>query len=103
MLYFSHNCVVDNIYYHVHKGVIKLPPTKNDEEILIPELSCTIESSDVPTFVHLKTEGPTLLELMVNQFLNLDKVDWVLINSFYELEKKVTYFWWLFWCFLTIL
>ncbi|KAK4729159.1 hypothetical protein R3W88_022147 [Solanum pinnatisectum] len=27
--------------------------------------------------------------MLVNQFSNLDKVDWVLINSFYELEKEV--------------
>ncbi|KAK4729161.1 hypothetical protein R3W88_022149 [Solanum pinnatisectum] len=68
--FFTQNCAVDNIYYHVHKGVIKLTPSKNDEEILIPGLSCTIE-------------------MMANQFSNLDKVDWVLINSFYELEKEV--------------
>ncbi|KAL3360458.1 hypothetical protein AABB24_013732 [Solanum stoloniferum] len=89
--FFTQNCAVDDIYYHVHKGVIKLPPTQNDEEILIPGLSCTIESSDVPTFV-ISPEAERILEVMVNQFSNLDKVDWVLINSFYELEKEVTYF-----------
>ncbi|KAG5589080.1 hypothetical protein H5410_039594 [Solanum commersonii] len=86
--FFTQNCVVDNIYYHVHKGVIKLPPTQNDEKILIPGLSCTIESSDVPNF-ESSPEADKLVELLVNQFSNLEKTDWVLINSFYELEKEV--------------
>ncbi|KAL3329684.1 hypothetical protein AABB24_033838 [Solanum stoloniferum] len=86
--FFTQNCAVDNIYYHVHKGVIKLPPTQNDEEILIPGFSSPIEASDVPTFV-INPEAERILEMLVNQFSNLDKVDWILINSFYELEKEV--------------
>ncbi|KAK6781580.1 hypothetical protein RDI58_019376 [Solanum bulbocastanum] len=86
--FFTQNCAVDNIYYHVHKGVIKLPPTQNDEKILTPGLSCTIESSDVPSF-ESSPESDKLVELLVNQFSNLGKTDWVLINSFYELEQEV--------------
>ncbi|XP_060179507.1 UDP-glycosyltransferase 74G1-like [Lycium barbarum] len=86
--FFTQNCAVDNIYYHVHKGVLKLPPTQDDEEILIPGFSCPIESSDVPSFV-ISPEAARILDMLVNQFSNLDKVDWVLINSFYELEKEV--------------
>ncbi|WMV40346.1 hypothetical protein MTR67_033731 [Solanum verrucosum] len=86
--FFTQNCTVDNIYYHVHKGVIKLPPTQNAEKILIPGFSCPIEASDVPTFV-INPEGERILQVLVNQFSNLDKVDWILINSFYELEKEV--------------
>ncbi|TMW98878.1 hypothetical protein EJD97_003357 [Solanum chilense] len=86
--FFTQNCVVDNLYYHVHKGVIKLPPTKNDEKILIPGLSCTIESSDVPSF-ESTPESDKLVELLANQFSNIEKTDWVFINSFYELEKEV--------------
>ncbi|XP_059275225.1 UDP-glycosyltransferase 74G1-like isoform X1 [Lycium ferocissimum] len=86
--FFTQNCAVDNIYYQVHKGVLKLPPTQVDEEILIPGFSSPIESSDVPSFV-LRPEAARIIEMLVNQFSNLDKVDWVLINSFYELEKEV--------------
>ncbi|KAK4349519.1 hypothetical protein RND71_032274 [Anisodus tanguticus] len=86
--FFTQNCTVDNIYYHVDKGVIKLPPTQVDEEILLPGLSCTIETSDVPSFVSTP-ESDILVEMLVNQFSNLQKADWILINSFYELEKEV--------------
>ncbi|XP_055819923.1 UDP-glycosyltransferase 74G1-like [Solanum dulcamara] len=86
--FFTQNCAVDNIYYHVHKGVIKLPPIDVDQEILIPGFSCPIETLDVPTFV-INPEAERILEMLVNQFSNLDKVDWVLINSIYELEKEV--------------
>ncbi|XP_009590532.1 UDP-glycosyltransferase 74G1-like [Nicotiana tomentosiformis] len=86
--FFTQNCVVDNIYYHVHKGILKLPPTQVDGEILIPGLSSTIESSDVPSF-ESSPQSDKLVEMLVNQFSNLEKVDWILINSFYELEKEV--------------
>ncbi|XP_016555414.2 UDP-glycosyltransferase 74G1 [Capsicum annuum] len=86
--FFTQSCAVDNIYYHVHKGVLKLPPTQVDQEILIPGFSCPIEPSDVPTFV-IHPEAERILEMLANQFSNLDKVDWVLINSFYDLEKEV--------------
>lgn len=87
--FFTQNCVVDNLYYHVHKGVIKLPPTQNDEEILIPGFPNSIDASDVPSFV-ISPEAERIVEMLANQFSNLDKVDCVLINSFYELEKEVT-------------
>ncbi|XP_055821901.1 UDP-glycosyltransferase 74G1-like isoform X2 [Solanum dulcamara] len=86
--FFTQNCVVDNIYYHVHKRVLKLPSTRVDQEILIPGLTCMIESSDMPSF-DSNPEAERILEMLANQFSNLDKVDWVLINSFYELEKEV--------------
>ncbi|TMW82181.1 hypothetical protein EJD97_006598 [Solanum chilense] len=86
--FFTQNCVVDNLYYHVHKGVIKLPPTKNDEEILIPGFPNSIDASDVPSFDN-RPEAERIVEMLANQFSNLDKVDCVLINSFYELEKEV--------------
>uniref|UniRef100_M1CHP6 UDP-glucose:glucosyltransferase n=1 Tax=Solanum tuberosum TaxID=4113 RepID=M1CHP6_SOLTU len=86
--FFTQNCAVDDIYYHVHKGVIKLPPNQNDEEILIPGFSSPIDASDVPSFV-ISPEAERIIEMLGNQFSNLDKVDWVLINSFYELEKEV--------------
>ncbi|XP_016570238.2 UDP-glycosyltransferase 74F2 [Capsicum annuum] len=85
--FFTQNCAVDNIYYHVHKGVLKLPPTQADQEIIIPGLSSTMEASDVPSFA-INPEAEVILELLMNQFSNLDKVDCVLINSFYELEKE---------------
>ncbi|KAG5589082.1 hypothetical protein H5410_039596 [Solanum commersonii] len=85
--FFTQNCAVDNIYYHVHKGVIKLPPTQNDEEILIPGFSSSIDASMYLLLLLVPAER--IIEMLGNQFSNLDKVDWVLINSFYELEKEV--------------
>ncbi|XP_016481329.1 UDP-glycosyltransferase 74G1 [Nicotiana tabacum] len=85
--FFTQSCAVDNIYYHVLKGVIKLPPIEVDKEIIVPGL-VTIESSDVPTFVS-NPESAKILEMLVDQFSNLENVDWVLINSFYELENEV--------------
>ncbi|KAF3665496.1 UDP-glycosyltransferase 74F1 [Capsicum annuum] len=87
--FFTQSCAVDNIYYHVHEGVLKLTPTHVHQEIVIPGFSCPVEHSDLPTFV-IHTEAERILEMLVNQFSNLHKVDWVLINSFNELENEVT-------------
>nr|WIW42866.1 UDP-glycosyltransferase [Nicotiana tabacum] len=74
--FFTQSCAVDNIYYHVLKGVIKLPPIEVDKEIIVPGL-VTIESSDVPTFVS-NPESAKILEMLVDQFSNLENVDWVI-------------------------
>ncbi|PHU08928.1 hypothetical protein BC332_20788, partial [Capsicum chinense] len=86
--FFTQSCAVDNIYYHVHKGVLKLTPTHVHQEIVIPGFSCPVEHFDLPTFV-IHPEAERILEMLVNQFSNLHKVDCVLINSFNELENEL--------------
>ncbi|GLT66598.1 hypothetical protein SLA2020_389550 [Shorea laevis] len=48
--FFTQSCVVGNIYYHVHKGVLKVP--LSETEILLPG-SPPLGPQDLPSFVYL--------------------------------------------------
>ncbi|KAE8038048.1 hypothetical protein FH972_010594 [Carpinus fangiana] len=85
-VFFTQSCVVDNIYYHVHKGVLKLP--LSETEILLPG-SPPLKPQDLPSFIHDFGSYPAYYDMLVSQFSNVDKADWVLVNTFYELEQEV--------------
>ncbi|KAK1389431.1 Glycosyltransferase [Heracleum sosnowskyi] len=84
-IFFTQSCAVDNIYYHVKKGLINVPV---ENRVSLPGLS-VLEPLDMPSFVHNPGLYPGLLDIMVNQFWDIDKVDWVLCNTLYKLEEEL--------------
>jgi pathogen-inducible salicylic acid glucosyltransferase len=87
--YLTQNMSVNSIYYHVHKGELKVPLI-NQDEISLPLLP-RFEVGDMPSFflTEEKGENQVLLDMLVGQFSNIDKADWILCNTFYEMEKEV--------------
>ncbi|XP_062175416.1 UDP-glycosyltransferase 74F2-like [Alnus glutinosa] len=85
-VFFTQSCAVDNIYYHVHEGVLKVP--LSETEILLPGLP-PLQSQDMPSFIYDFGSYPAYYDMVVGQFSNFDKVDWILVNTFYELEQEV--------------
>ncbi|XLR62734.1 hypothetical protein S83_013406 [Arachis hypogaea] len=84
--YFTQNMAVNSIYYHVKLGKIKVPLIEN--EISLPSMP-KLQLCDMPSFFHnCDDEDLAMLGLVVGQFSNVDKADWVLCNSFYELDKE---------------
>jgi pathogen-inducible salicylic acid glucosyltransferase len=77
---------VNSIYYHVQLGKLKVPLIDQDE-ISLPLLP-RFEFGDMPSFLTNK-ENQVLIDLLVGQFSNIDKADWILCNTFYEMEKEV--------------
>ncbi|KAL2544531.1 UDP-glycosyltransferase 74F2 [Forsythia ovata] len=86
--FFTQSCAVDNIYYHVYKKELKLPLSDTEKFVNIPGLS-VLESSDLPSFVYFHGSYPAAFEMILNQFQNLEKADWILINTFHKLEEEV--------------
>ncbi|KAE8038041.1 hypothetical protein FH972_010587 [Carpinus fangiana] len=85
--FFTQSCAVGNIYYHVHKGVLKVPLLET--EILLPG-SPPLGAPDMPSFIYqFGISYPAFFDMVVSQFSNIDKADWVLCNTFYELEQEV--------------
>ncbi|KAM7502406.1 hypothetical protein LguiB_001310 [Lonicera macranthoides] len=84
--FFTQSCAVGNIYYHVRQKLLKLPISHSN--ILVPGL-VPLEPLDLPSFIYDPASYPAFFEGVVNQFSNVDKADWVLCNTFYELEKEV--------------
>ncbi|XP_031120005.1 UDP-glycosyltransferase 74F2-like [Ipomoea triloba] len=85
--FFTQPCAVDAVYYYVHEGLIELPLGEN-QVIRIPGVP-ELEPGDAPSFVFAPESYPAVLEMLVNQFSNVEKADWILINTIYELEHKI--------------
>lgn len=89
-VFFTQSCAVDNIYYHVYKGMLKHPLVEN-EVVRVHGLP-PLAPSDLPSFVGDCGSYPGILHLVVNQFMNIEKADWLFFNTFYELEDEVLSF-----------
>ncbi|CBI33059.3 unnamed protein product, partial [Vitis vinifera] len=85
-VFFTQSCTVNDIYYHVHQGMLKLP--LSEPEVVVPGLF-PLQACDLPSFVYLYGSYPAFFDMVVNQFSNIEKVDWVFCNTFYKLEEKV--------------
>ncbi|XP_043712204.1 mogroside IE synthase-like [Telopea speciosissima] len=85
--FFTQSCAVDNIYYHVQRGLLSIPPPDQSSTVSVPGLP-PLEPQDLPSFL-LVGSNPVYLALLVNQFSNLDEADWVLVNTFDKLENEV--------------
>lgn len=83
---FTQSCAVDNIYYHVYEGKLRIPIS--GDEFLIPGLP-PLRVCDLPSFVSDPGIPSSYIDLVLNQFENLGKADWVLCNSFHKLEEEV--------------
>ncbi|KAI9391780.1 hypothetical protein POPTR_007G140600v4 [Populus trichocarpa] len=59
------------------------------QPVLIEGLPLLLELQDLPTFVVLPDSYPANVKMTMSQFANLDKADWILINTFYKLECEV--------------
>ncbi|KAF8014721.1 hypothetical protein BT93_H0510 [Corymbia citriodora subsp. variegata] len=86
VVFFTQTCAVNNVYYHVHRGLLPLPLSGPSVEV--PGLP-PLKPSEMPSFVYKVGSYPAFRDLLVNQFTNVDDADFVLFETFYELEKEV--------------
>ncbi|KAL7145664.1 hypothetical protein ABFS83_07G101500 [Erythranthe nasuta] len=84
--FFTQACAVNYVYYYVHHGLLDIPVVAQPVEI--PGLP-PLELPDLPSFMHVSGSYPAYFEMVLNQFSNVDKADFVLVNTFYKLEEKV--------------
>ncbi|XP_043693540.1 mogroside IE synthase-like [Telopea speciosissima] len=84
--FFTQSCANDAIYYNVKKGLLSIPvegPT-----VSLPGLPI-LGIHDLPAFIYNWESYPPFLELVLNQFQNVEKADCLLINTFDKLEDEV--------------
>uniref|UniRef100_A0A0D9VXQ6 Glycosyltransferase n=1 Tax=Leersia perrieri TaxID=77586 RepID=A0A0D9VXQ6_9ORYZ len=92
----TQSCAVSAVYHYVHEGKLAVPPRAEAEaeaaEVVrsaalagLPEM----ERWELPSFVLDDVPYPTLAVFAVGQFADTGKDDWVLFNSFDELESEV--------------
>ncbi|GMP54993.1 hypothetical protein CsSME_00019954 [Camellia sinensis var. sinensis] len=86
--FFTQPCAVNYIYYYAHEGLLKLPVERSSLPVSIPGMPM-LELEDMPSFIYVHGSYPAYFEVVLNQFLNVEKADYVLVNTFYKLEDKV--------------
>ncbi|XP_021894659.1 UDP-glycosyltransferase 74E2-like [Carica papaya] len=84
--FFTQAYSVNAIYYHFRRGEIKVPA--NSENVTVPPLP-TLSVNDLPSFICDPNSDPALVDLLLSQFSNFQEADWVLNNSFDQLESEV--------------
>lgn len=86
-MFFTQSNSVNNIYFHAYKGELKLPVS--EAEIRIPGGLPPLEPADLPSFILEHGSDPVRSDMMIKQFRNVEMVDWIFVNTFYELEHEV--------------
>ncbi|GAU47604.1 hypothetical protein TSUD_90090 [Trifolium subterraneum] len=57
-------------------------------EIVLPGLP-KLEAADLPSFLYQYGTYPGYFDILTNQFSNIEQAQWVLVNTFHELEPEV--------------
>ncbi|KAK4270072.1 hypothetical protein QN277_023156 [Acacia crassicarpa] len=85
--FLTQSLAISSVYYHLQKK--KLDIMKMEKEIQLPGLPLLEPDKDLPSLVFAHQAHPVLFDVLLAQFSNLDEVDWILCNTFDELEKEV--------------
>ncbi|KAF8014720.1 hypothetical protein BT93_H0509 [Corymbia citriodora subsp. variegata] len=88
VVFFTQTCAVNNIYYHVQRGLLPLPLPVSEGNVRVPGLP-PLKPSETPSYVYKLGLYPAFYDMVINQFTNVDDADFVLFDTFYELEKEV--------------
>ncbi|KAG9440374.1 hypothetical protein H6P81_020539 [Aristolochia fimbriata] len=80
-------CALYATYYRYYTGLNEFPPLDGDTfEVHLPGLP-VLKKEDLPSFLLPSNPLPTIPKVLAQCFRDMEKVKWVLGNSFYELEK----------------
>ncbi|CAG7881093.1 unnamed protein product [Brassica rapa] len=76
--FFTQSCAVNFVYYlsYINEGILKLPVVD------LPFL----ELQDLPSFLSVSGSYPAYFDMVLQQFTNFEKADFILVNTFQELE-----------------
>ncbi|XP_042066352.1 UDP glycosyltransferase 9-like isoform X2 [Salvia splendens] len=85
--FFTMSAAVSAIFYHLKIGGLKYP-YEECEAVRLPSLPC-LAVKDLPSLSTFMDANQTILKLLCDQFLNLDKADWIFINTFDMLEPEI--------------
>ncbi|KAJ4823664.1 hypothetical protein Tsubulata_019759 [Turnera subulata] len=87
--FFTQPCTVDYIYYSIHHKLLSLEQVSSSSgPVSIPGLPLQLELRDMPSFIGAPASYPAYFLMLLNQFSNADKADFILINTFYKLEAE---------------
>lgn len=86
--FYTQPIAVSSIFYHVGKGNLTAPVEESTTTVTLPGLP-QLAFQDLPSTVTVLDQDRTSLDMMLGQFSNASQADWLLFNSFDQLESKV--------------
>ncbi|XP_075511951.1 UDP-glycosyltransferase 74E1-like [Primulina tabacum] len=87
-VFFTQNCSVSSIFYHLHSGSLELPSDKGCGEILLPGLTA-MKLKDLPSVAYDMNSYKAIRRHLIDQFETCGKAEWRLFNTFDKLEHEV--------------
>ncbi|XP_031257479.1 UDP-glycosyltransferase 74E2-like [Pistacia vera] len=84
--FFTQPWAVNSIYYHFLQGQFKIP--LEEPIVSLPSMP-PLKLNDLPSFFDATDAYPTSLNMLVNQFSNVEKLNWLFCNTFDELEDEI--------------
>ncbi|XP_043714714.1 UDP-glycosyltransferase 74B1-like [Telopea speciosissima] len=85
--FFTNTPTVTSLFYRLHKGLLTLPIKMEDLPLSIPGLH-KLNYPDLPAFLKDPDSHPAYLAMLLGQFHNLYQADWILGNTFDDLELQ---------------
>ncbi|GJN23669.1 hypothetical protein PR202_gb11335 [Eleusine coracana subsp. coracana] len=89
----TQSCAVSAVYHYVGQGMLAVPPEREEDGVGVRSEAFEglreMDRSEFPSFAIGPGPYPVLAELALKQFAREGKDDWVLFNSFEELESEV--------------
>ncbi|KAG2376528.1 UDP-glycosyltransferase protein [Vigna angularis] len=86
--FFTNSAAVCSIFCRIQRGLIEVPVGAEDLPLRVPGLPA-LDSRALPSFVRFPQSYPAYMAMKLNQFSNLDKADWMFVNTFETLESEV--------------
>ena len=80
-----------SIYYHFYQGRFKVP--LEEPMVLLPSMP-PLRINDLPSFIDGTGSYPSLQNLVLSQFSNIEEPNWLFCNSFDKLEDEVSIYTW---------
>nr|KYP66602.1 N-hydroxythioamide S-beta-glucosyltransferase [Cajanus cajan] len=85
--FFTNSAAECSIFCRIHYGLIELPIKKEDLPLLVPGLP-PLDFRALPSLLKFPQSYPAYMAMKLSQFSDLDKADWVFVNTFEALEGE---------------
>ncbi|XP_044372264.1 indole-3-acetate beta-glucosyltransferase-like [Triticum aestivum] len=87
----TQSCAASAVYYYINSGLLDVPPPEDNAGVRSEPFAGLpgLERWEFPSFVFHDAPYPALTAPALAQFADQDVGDWVLVNSFDELELEV--------------
>ncbi|XP_027362052.1 UDP-glycosyltransferase 74B1 [Abrus precatorius] len=86
--FFTNSAAVCSIMCRIHHGLIEIPVKTEHLPLVVPGLP-PFNSRDLPSMVRFPESYPAYMTMKLSQFSNLNKADWMFINTFEAIESEV--------------